>query len=124
MPGTLGRSETRESDRPFLPLRKMARVDKNDVSEWHRCVCCDSARLIVPDDLYLQRSMLVITDMESRGAMPGKSSFCTVGFRCEVKWNVNQYVYPSVANFQALGHLSGVHEIRYSSSLYKVVKKS
>ena len=102
----------------------MAGVDKNDVSEWHKCVCCDSARLIVPDGLYLQSSLLVITNMDSRSAMPGKSSFCTVGFRCEVKWNVHPYVCPSVANCQALDHLSDVHKIRYSSSLHKFVEKS
>jgi hypothetical protein len=73
MPGTLGRSETRASDRTFLLLREVAGVEKNDVNEWHKCVCCDSAQLIVPDGLYLQRSLLAITDMEGRGAMPGNT---------------------------------------------------
>jgi len=120
MPGMLGRSETRASDRTFLLLREVTEFEKNDVNEWQKCVSCDSSQLIVPDGLYLQRSLLAITDIDGRGAMPGNSSFCALGFRCEVKCNVHPYVCPSVVNCQALDHLSDVHEIRHSSSLQKI----
>jgi len=60
-------------------------LEKNNVNEWQKCVCCDSSQLIVPDGLYLQRSLLAVTDMDGRGAMPENSSFCALGFRCEVK---------------------------------------
>ena len=70
------------------------------------------------DSLYLRRSLLAITGVDGHGAMPGNSSFCALGFRCEVKCNVHPYVCPSAVNFQALGYLSGVHEI-----LHKILYK-
>jgi hypothetical protein len=58
--------------------------------------------------------------MEGLGAMPGNNSFCAVGFRCEVKWNVHQYVCLSVC-----GKLSGTRpffECSWNSIQYSFTK--
>jgi hypothetical protein len=36
----------------------VAGVEKNDVTEWHKCECCDSAQLMVPGGRCLQTSLL------------------------------------------------------------------